>query len=162
MKYNIKYNFLLRFSLKKIRVRSNQTLKLLRKISKFRRFPLSRKASFERVVKLVADKQLLLTVTAIFIQLLVHLFHPLDIDARTLAVVHHRQRVLLADDALGRVLYTERRVPGFVNVSGRKVFQHRQVASAGIRLILFETIIIYERTHLHTRNIIYELGKQRK
>jgi len=87
---------------------------------------------------LIAGEQLLLTVAAIFIQLLVHLFHPLDVDARALAVVHHRQRVLLADDALGRVLYTERRVPGFVNVPGREVFQHWQVASAGIRLILLE------------------------
>lgn len=86
------------------------------------------KSRFERVAELVASGQFLLTVTAILIQLLIHLFHPLDVDARVLAVIHHRQRVLLADDALGGVLYTERRVPGLVNVPDWEVLQHRQVA----------------------------------
>lgn len=75
------------------------------------------------------NHQFLLTVTAILIQLLIYLFHPLDVDARALTVVHHRQRVFLADDALGGVLYTKGRVPGLVNVPGWEVLQHRQVAS---------------------------------
>lgn len=99
---------------------------------------------------MIANGQSLLTVIAILIQLLVHLFHPLDVDARALAVVHHRQRVLLADDALGGLLYAERRVPGLVDVPDWEVLQHRQVASVitGIRFIL-ETMIPREREHAH-------------
>lgn len=67
--------------------------------------------------------------TAVLIQLLVHLFHPLDIDTRNLVVIHHRQRIILADDAFGGVLYAKRCVPRFVNIPGWKVLQHRQVAS---------------------------------
>lgn len=64
-------------------------------------------------------------------QLLVDLLHPFDIDTRAFAVVHHRQRVFLADDTLGRVLYAERRVPRLVNVPAREVLQHGHVTPDG-------------------------------
>lgn len=70
-----------------------------------------------------------LLLTAVLIQLLIHLLHPLDVDARGLVVIHHGQRVLLADDAFGGVLYAKRRIPRFMDIPGRKVLQHRQIAS---------------------------------
>ena len=133
LKYNRKSNLKIRLekdSLKKIR---KVGIKITPKEPNFRRrYTIERTNSFDRIAKLIAGnrKQLLLTVIAILIQLLVHLFHPFDIDAWALVVIHHRQRVLLADDALGSVLYTERRVPGLVNVPGREVLQHWQIASA--------------------------------
>lgn len=82
----------------------------------------------KRISVLCAESRQFL-LTAVLIQLLIHLLHPLDVDARSLVVIHHRQRVLLADDAFGGVLYAKRRIPRFMDIPGRKVLQHRQIAS---------------------------------
>lgn len=44
-------------------------------------------------------------------------------------MIDHGQRVVLADDALGRTLNAQRGVPGLVDVAGREVLQGRQVAA---------------------------------
>ncbi|KAJ8951839.1 hypothetical protein NQ318_019814 [Aromia moschata] len=60
-------------------------------------------------------------------QLLVDLLHPLDVHAAGHRVVHHRQRVVLAHDALRRPLDVLGGGPRLVDVLRRHVLQHRQV-----------------------------------
>ena len=64
-------------------------------------------------------------------ELLVDLFHALDVEAAGFCVVHHGLRVVDSNNTLGCLLYRLRSVPGIIDVLGWKPSQNGEVASEG-------------------------------
>lgn len=62
---------------------------------------------------------------SVLYELLVHLLHSLDVRATRYRVVHHGQRVVLADHAFRRLLHVFRRSPRLVYVLSWHVLQDR-------------------------------------
>ena len=62
-------------------------------------------------------------------ELLVDLFHALDVDAAGLCVVHHGLWIMLADNTFSCLLHGLWSVPGIINMPGWKSSQNGQVAS---------------------------------
>ena len=67
------------------------------------------------------------TGSSVLSESLVDLFHAFDVQSRHFQVVDHGQRVIFADDALGRPLHRFRRIPRLVDVLHREILQHRLV-----------------------------------
>ena len=62
-------------------------------------------------------------------QLAEDLLHPLHVELRNVFMVAHGSGVVLANDALSRLLYSFRGGPGLVYVAGGEIFQDREISS---------------------------------
>lgn len=69
-----------------------------------------------------------LTEASVTGELLVDLFHPLNVEAAGLCVVHHGLGVMHSNNAFGCFLHALRSVPGIVNILGWEPSQNGQVA----------------------------------
>lgn len=69
-----------------------------------------------------------LTQASVTGQLLVDLFHPLNVEAAGLCVVHHGLGVMHSNYTFGCLLYAVRGIPGIINILGWEPSQDGQVA----------------------------------
>ena len=69
----------------------------------------------------------MLTKTPVAGQLLVDLFHALNVYSAGLSMVDHGLRVVHPYDALSKLLHTLWCIPGIINVFGRKTPQYGQI-----------------------------------
>lgn len=70
----------------------------------------------------------MLTEASVTGELLVDLFHSLNVETAGLCMVHHWLGVMQSNNAFGRLLHILWSVPGIINILGWKASQNGQVA----------------------------------
>lgn len=78
-----------------------------------------------------------LTKASVARQLLIDLFHTLNVYSAGFGMVDHRLRVVRPNDTLSKLLYTFWCIPRVIDVFGRKTPQYRQIPTVQKKIQIF-------------------------